>query len=87
MSNSIYQLLMRWCYQGLSPLVSAHLHPLQFGGRQDVSTMHATQIFINDLENREKWEAIFALDMYAFDSPPKIVICEALDRLGTPATH
>ena len=85
MSNSVYRLLMRWIYKKLYPLISPHLHPRQYGGRQGVSTAHATQTFLDDIDNGTRWEAIFAFDMYhAFDSPPKILIRDVLQRMGTP---
>ena len=85
MSNSIYRLLMRWCSKKMYPLLSPQIHTRQFGGRQGVSTAHATQTFLNDMDSDVPWENIFAFDMYhAFDSPPKIVIREVLDRMGTP---
>ena len=67
MSNSVHQLLLRWVSKNLYPLISPQLHPRQFGGKQGVSTTHATQTFLDGT----KWEAIFSFDMYhAFDSPP-----------------
>ena len=85
MSNSVYRLLMRWVYKKLYPLISPQLHPRQFGGRQGVSTAHATQTFLDDIDSGNRWEAIFSFDMYhAFDSPPKILIREVLQRMGTP---
>ena len=85
MSNSIYRLLMRWCYKTLYPLLSPQIHTRRFGERQGVSTAHATQTFLNDMDSDVPWEGIFAFDMYhAFDSPPKILIREVLDRMGTP---
>ena len=76
---------MRWIYKKLYPLLSPHLHPRQFGGRQGVLTAHATQPFLDDIDNGTRWEAIFAFDMYhAFDSPPKILIRDVLQRMGTP---
>ena len=85
MSNSVYRLLMRWVYKKLYPLISPQLHPRQFGGRQGVSTTHATQTFLDDIDSGNRWEAIFSFDMYhAFDSRPKILIREVLQRMGTP---
>ena len=85
MSNSVYRLLMRWVYKKLYPLISPQLHPRQFGGRQGVSTAHATQTFLDDIDSGNRWEAIFSFDMYhAFESPPKILIREVLQRMGTP---
>ena len=85
MSNSVYSLFMRWIYSQLYPLISPKLHHRQFGGKQGVSTAHATQIFLDDLEKVGPTEAILAFDVYhAFDSPPKLLIRDALDRLGTP---
>ena len=50
-----------------------------------MSTAHATQAFLNDLDTGTTWEAIYAFDMYhAFDSPPKISISEVLEQMGTP---
>ena len=72
-------------YKRVYPLLSPHLHDCQFGGRQGVSTAHATQTFLNDMDTDTTWEAIYAFDMYhALDSPPKILIREVLDRMGTP---
>ena len=80
MSNSIYRLLMRLVYKRVYPLLLPHLHNRQFGGRQGVSTAHATQTFLNDMDTGTTWEAIYAFDMYhAFDSPPRILIREVLD--------
>ena len=85
MSNSVYRLLMRWIYKKLYPLLSPQLHPRQFGGRRGVSTAHATQTFFDDIDNGTSWESIFTFDMYhAFDSPPKILIRDVLQRMGTP---
>ena len=85
MSNSVYQLLMRWVYKKLYPLISPQLRPRQFRGNQGVSTAHATQAFLDDIENGTKWQAIFSFDMYhVFDSPPKILIREVLQHMGTP---
>ena len=85
MSNSVYRLFMRWIYSQLYPLRSPRLHHRQFGGKQGVSTADATQVFLDDLEKMGPTEAILAFDVYhAFDSPPKLLIREALDRLGTP---
>ena len=85
MSNSVYRLLMRWVYKRVYPLLSPHLHNRQFGGRQGVSTAHDTNTFLNNMDTGTTWEAIYAFDMYhAFDSPPKILIREVLDRMGTP---
>ena len=85
MSNSIYRLLMRWTHMRLYPLLSPHMNTRQFGSRCGVSTAHATQAFLNDLDMGTTWEAIYAFDMYhAFDSPPKILISEVLERMGTP---
>ena len=50
MSNCIYCLLMRWCYKKLYPLLSPLLHSRQFWGRQGISTSHATQTFLNDID-------------------------------------
>ena len=47
MSNSIYRLLMRWVYKSLYPLLSPLIHRKQFGGKQGVSTAHATHTFLN----------------------------------------
>ena len=81
----MYCLLMRWVYKKLYPFISQQLHPRQFGGRQGVSTAHATQTFLDDIDSGNRWEAIFSFDMYhAFDSPPKILIREVLQRMGTP---
>ena len=86
MSNCIYRLLMRWCYKKLYPLLSPLLHSCQFGRRQEISTSHATQTFLKEINTDTPWESIFALDMYhTFDSPPKILIREVLERMGTPA--
>ena len=50
-----------------------------------MSTAHATQAFLNDLDTGTTWEAIYAFDMYhAIDSPPKILISQVLERMGTP---
>ena len=85
MSNSVYRLLMRWIYKKLYPLLPPQLHPRQFGGRRGVSTAHATQTFFDDIDNGTSWESIFTFDMYhAFDSPPKILIRDVLQRMGTP---
>ena len=52
-----------------------------------MSTAHTTQAFLNDLDTGTTWEAIYDFDMYhAFDSPPKILISEVLERMGTPLT-
>ena len=64
MSNSVYRLLMRWVYKRAYPLLSPHLHNRQFGGRQGVSTAHATQTFLNDMDTGTTWEAKYAFDMY-----------------------
>ena len=86
MSNSIYRLFMRWVYSKLYPLVSPHLHPNQFGGRQGTSTAHATQIFLDAIDSIRDKEALLAFDVYhAFDSPPKALILGVLDRMGTPS--
>ena len=62
------------------PKYTHQIHSRQFGGRQGVSTAHATQTFLNDMDSDAPWEGIFAFDIYhAFDSPPKIVIREVLD--------
>ena len=51
-----------------------------------MSTAHASQAFLNDLNTGTTWGAIYALAMYhAFDSPPKILIREVLERMGTPS--
>ena len=50
MSNSIYRLLMRWTHRHLYPLLSPVINTCQFGGRRGVSTAHATQAFLNDLD-------------------------------------
>ena len=72
MSNSIYRLLMRWVHATLYPLISPHLHPHQFGGKQGHSPAQATQAFMHDIEQYDGLEAILAFDVYhAFDSPPK----------------
>ena len=85
MSNSIYGLLMRWIYQTLYPLITPQLHPRQFGGRQRSSTAHATQTFLDDLDSLPNIEAILAFDVdHAFDSPPKYLIYQTLQRMGTP---
>ena len=84
MSNSIYRLLMRWVYRTLYPLISPLLHPRQFGG-QGTSPAHATQTFLQDLDQLDNIESILAFDVYhAFDSPPKALICQVPGRLGTP---
>ena len=86
MSNCIYRLLTRWCYKTLYPLLSPLLHSRQFGGRQGISTSHATQAFLNVINTDTPWESIFAFDMYhAFDSPSKILIREDLERMRNPA--
>ena len=80
----MYRLLMRWVYKKLYPLVSPHLHPCQFGGKRGVSTAHATQAFLNDMDDGTPWEAIYAFDVYhAFDSPPKVLISTVLAKMGT----
>ena len=85
MSKSIYRLFMRRVYSQLYPLISPHLHHRQFGGRQGISTAHATQMFLDDLHKLGPVEAILAFDVYhAFDSPPKILIRAVLDKMGTP---
>ena len=85
MSNSIYRLLMRWTHMRLYPLLSPLINTRQFGDRRGVSTAHATQAFLNDLDTGTSWEAIYAFDMYhAFDSPPKMLISEVVERMGTP---
>ena len=85
MSNSIYRLIMRWVYKSLYPLLSPHIHSKQFGGRQGVSTAHATHTFLDDLDAIGSMESILAFDVYhAFDSPPKYLIFHVLDRMGTP---
>ena len=85
MSNSIYRLFMRWVYSQLYPLISPKIQHRQFVGKQGISTAHATQIFLDNLEKVGPTEAILAFDVYhAFDSPPKLLIRDALDRLGTP---
>ena len=85
MSNSIYRLLMRWVHATLYPLISPHLHPRQFGGKQGHSPAQATHAFMHDLEQFDRLEAILAFDVYhAFDSPPKHLIRTVLDRLGKP---
>ena len=85
MSNSIYRLVMRWIYKTLYPLIAPLLHTCQFGGRQGSSTAHATQVFLNDLDSLTDIEAILAFDVYhAFDSPPKYLIRQTLDKMGTP---
>ena len=72
MRNSVYRLFMRLIYSQLYPLIYPKLHYRQFGGKQGVSTAHATQIFLDDLEKMGPTEAILAFDLYhAFDSPPK----------------
>ena len=86
MSNSIYRLLMRWVRSTLYPILSPHLQPRQFGGKQRSYTAHATQAFLEDLDNIGNLETILAFDVYhAFDSPPKPLIYGVLDRLGTPS--
>ena len=85
MSNSIYRLLMQWVHATLYPLISPHLHPRQFGGKQGRSPAQATHAFMHDIEQYDGLEAILAFDVYhAFDSPPKHLIRTVLDRLGTP---
>ena len=85
MSNSIYCLLMRWVYKSLYPLFSPLIHQKQFGGKQGVSTAHATHTFLDDLDAVGPTEAILAFDVYhAFDSPPKNLIFHIFDRMGTP---
>ena len=86
MSNSIYRLFMRWVYSKLYPLVSPHLHPNQFGGRQGTSTANATQIVLDAIDSVRDKEALLAFDVYhASDSPPKALILGVLDRMGTPS--
>ena len=85
MSNSIYRLLMRWVHNAVYPLLSPQLHCRQFGGRQGTSTAHATHTFLDDMDRLDSVEAILAFDVYhAFDSPPKYLIHQVLDRMGTP---
>ena len=44
-----------------------------------------TKTFLNDMDTGTTWEAIYAFNMYhAFDSPPKILIREVPDQMGTP---
>ena len=65
----------------MAPLI----HRKQFGGKQGVSTAHATHTFLDDLDAVGPTEAILAFDVYhAFDSPPKYLIFHILDRMGTP---
>ena len=47
----------------LYPLLSPELHTRQFGGRQGVSTAHATQTFLNDMDSDVPPVGIFAFDM------------------------
>ena len=50
-----------------------------------VSTAHATQAFLNDMDDGTPWEAIHDFDVYhAFDSPPKVLISTVLAKMGTP---
>ena len=85
MSNSIYRLLMCLKHMRLYPLLSPHINTRQFGGWRGVSTAQATQAFLNDLDTGTTWEAIYAFDTYhTFYSPPKILISEVLERMGTP---
>ena len=70
----------------LYPVLSPHIDARQFGSRRGVSTAHATQAFLKGLDTGTTWEAIYAFDMYhTFDSPPKMLIREVLERMGTPS--
>ena len=81
----MYRLLMRWVYKKLYPLISPNLQPRQFGGRSGVSTAHATQAFLNDMDDATRRQALYASDVYhAFDSPPKVLISTVLAKIGTP---
>ena len=85
MSISVYRLLMRWVSKKPYPLISPHLRPRQFGGKRGVSTEHATQAFLNDMDDGTPWEAIYVFEVYhAFDSPPKVLISTVLAKMGTP---
>ena len=76
---------MRWVHHTLYPLIAPLLHPRQFGDKQGCSPAHATHAFLHDVDKLVDVEAILAFDVYhAFDSPPKLLIRTALDRLGTP---
>ena len=85
MSNSIYRLLMQCVYRTLYPLIPPLLHPRQFGGRIGTSPAHATQTFLQDLDQCDNIESILAFDVcHAFESPLKALICQVLGRLGIP---
>ena len=83
--KGIYRLLMCSVYRTLYPLLSPLLHPRQFGGRHGTSPAHATQTFLQDIDQMDNIEAILAFDVYhAFDSPPKGLISMALQSFRTP---
>ena len=64
------------------PLSTNTLAPVWWG--RGVST-HATQTCFDDIDNGTSWESIFTFDMYhAFDSPPKILIRDVLQCIGSP---
>ena len=85
MSNSIHHLIMRWVHAKIYPMLVSWLHPHQYGGRRGVSPAHATLSLMDMIDATCDLECWLSFDLYhAFDSPPKLLIVQTLDKLGIP---
>ena len=84
MSNSIYRLLMRWVTISSSSLIENLLDPTQFGGRKGRGPGMATLHLLDQIE-RDGGDYIVFVDLFhAFDTPPKALLVECLQRAGFP---
>ena len=85
MSNSIYRLIMCWVHSITYPMLVTWLHQNQYGGRRGVSPAHATVSLMDMNDTTCDVRCLLSFDLYhAFDSPPKLLINQTLDKLGIP---
>ena len=83
--KSIYRLIMRWVHAKIYPMLVTWVHPHQYGGRRCVSPAHATLSLMDMIHATCNSECLLSFDLYhGFDSPPKVLIIQILDKLGIP---
>ena len=85
LSNSLYRTVARWIYHQLVPILSPLISNWQFGGLSGRTTAAATFQLFEHLADTPGHKSIGMIDFFhAFDSPPKRLLLDSLDRAGVP---